>query len=474
VNSSAPLPPGPRLPMAIQTMLTWGPWGEQVFDLVHRRYGDVFTARFAPTGTIVFLANPADVKDVFTGDATVFHAGEGNELLAPVLGERSVLVTDEQEHMYRRKLMLPLFHGEAVRQYAQIIRELTDAEIDRWPLGSKFKLHQRMRALTFEVILRAVIGVSDGPRLDSFRATMPALADVGGLEMLLWLWPALGHVWPWSRYRRAHQAANALLRGEIAARRADPALAERRDILSLLLQTRDEAQGGLDDEDLRDQIVTLLLAGHETTSTALAWAVECLLRNPAVLARATAAAHEGDDAYLDAVAQETLRLRPVITAVARKLTAPATIAGYELPAGVVVAPAIGVIHQSPVLYPRPREFKPERFLDDRTPSYAWIPFGGGIRRCLGAAFAQLEMRVVLETLLTRVQLAPADRRPELRRTRHITSVPGRGVRVIVESREPRAPAGARPGPRSQRESSAGPTATNPSSTNPIRQTTPTA
>ncbi len=428
------LPPGPPLPLALQTVLAWSPRGDDVLAFCHRRYGDVFTVRAFPTGTMVFVADPAVVKDVFTGSPAIFHAGEGNDVLEPVLGPRSVLLLDESPHLWRRKLMLPMFHGEAVRQYAEIVDEVAEGEIDRWPIGQRFALHPRMRALTFEVILRAVIGVAGEERLAHFRKTMPSLAAVDNTVMWMWLWPALARVGPWRRYARAQAEANGLLREEIAARRRDPKLTGRRDILSLLVQARDEDGQPLGEEDLRDQLVTLLLAGHETTATALAWAFECLIRSPGVLERARAAAIAGDDQYLDAVAQETLRLRPVVPSIARRLTQPTRVAGYELPAGVVVAPAIGLIHHSEDLYPAAGEFRPERFLDQPVPQYAWIPFGGGTRRCLGAAFAQQEMRLVLRAVLRRVELRPGRRRPERPRTYNIFSVPSRGAEVVCVRR----------------------------------------
>jgi cytochrome P450 len=428
------LPAGPPLPVLLQTILNWGHFGEHWRAACQRRYGDVFKVEDAVDGPTVYVADPAILKEVFTGSPAVFHAGAGNRVLEPVLGKRSVLLTDEQEHLWRRKLMLPMFHGDAVRAYADTVLAVTEESIDAWPLGRRFALHPRMRALTFEVILRAVIGVREPERLEQFRIAMPALAEVGDVEMWMWLWPALSRVGPWRRYARRQRTADALLRDEIRARRADGATRERRDILSLLIAARTDDGEPLDEDDLRDQLVTLLLAGHETTATGLAWAFECLLRNPPVLARAVEAAHNDDDAYLDAVVNETLRLRPVIPAVARKLAQPARVGGHDLPAGIVVSPAISLIHHDERVYESPQTFDPERFLTERPPSYGWIPFGGGTRRCLGAAFAQLEMRLVLRSVLRRAVLRPARRRPDAVRPRHITLVPSRGVQVVLEAR----------------------------------------
>src|SRR3954454_18644572 len=426
------LPPGPRLPKPIQTCFMWGYW-DRYLAACRRRYGDVFTVRAMPMGTLVYFADPAAIKEIFTMPPTTAHAGEAHALLAPVLGERSVLVTDEAEHLRRRELMLALFHGDAVRAYADLIEALTEDELDRWPVGESFALHPRMRELTFEVILRAVFGITGDARLAEMRALLPGLVEIDDVLLLMWLRPELGRVGPWKRWGELKERADALVIDEIRRRRTDPTLEQRNDVLSLLLRA------GMDDElELRDQLITLPLAGHETTATGLAWAFERLTRTPDAHERAIAAAREGDDAYLDAVVQETLRVRPVIFDVLRKLAQPATIAGHDLPAGTVIAAGIGLVQRSAACYPEPRAFRPERFLAGNTPpSYAWIPFGGGTRRCLGAAFAQMEMRVVLRTVLRRTRLRAPSMAPERPRARHITLVPARGSEVIVETRAER-------------------------------------
>jgi cytochrome P450 len=378
----------------------------------------------------VYLADPAAIKQVFTGDPAVLHAGEGNAILGPVLGRRSVLVVDEDAHLWRRKLMLPMFHGEAVRSYAEIVRAVTEHEIDTWPIGTAFGLHRRMQRLTLEVILRAVFGVDDPGRLAALRKALPAITAISTAVELQWVLPWVPDRGPWRRYRETLAHADALLYAEIAARREAPDLDERRDILSLLLQARTDDGEPLGDQEVRDQLVTLLLAGHETTATALAWAFERLLRHPDALARA----REGDDAYLDAVVQETLRNRPVIVDVVRKLQRPVSVGGHDLPAGVTVAPAIALVQRDPEQWPDPEAFRPERFLDGAPPPYSWIPFGGGVRRCLGAAFAQMEMRIVLRAVLERCALRAASPEPERARTRHVTQVPHAGARVVLEAR----------------------------------------
>src|SRR4051812_17818676 len=430
--TAATLPPGPRLPTVAQTLLIGYVWDRWLASC-RRRYGDVFTVRAIPFGEIVYFADPAAIKEIFTSPATTMHAGESNEVLGHVLGERSVLVIDEDEHMRARKAMLPHFHGDAVRAYSDLIERLAEDELDSWPLGEPLRLHDRMRALTFEVILRAVFGVDDAARMSAMRGVLPGLVDLSGPLMLMFAWPELGRVGPWRRWEALKRRADALVVDEIERRRRDPALGERNDILSLLLR------GGMEATDeLRDQLVTLLLAGHETTATALAWAFERLLRTPAAYSAAVAAARAGDDAHLDAVAQEALRVRPVIFDVVRKLARPATIAGIDLPAGVLVAPGIGLVHRDARRYPDPFAFRPERFLEGAAAPYTWIPFGGGVRRCLGAPFAQMEMRVVLRTVLRRARLSAPSPKAEGARTRHVTLVPARGALAVVEAREPRA------------------------------------
>ncbi len=415
------LPPGPRMPMLLQSALTWSR-ARSFFAANQRKYGPVFTIRSLPWGTTVVVNDTQLVKQIFTGDPAVYHAGDGNSLLAPVLGERSVLVLDEDPHLQARKRLLPPFHGDSVRRYGAIVERIVEEEIERWPIGEPFPLHPRMQAVTLEVILQAVIGVTDPVRLRALREALPAAVPTDPTLMAMWVVKPLEYFGRWRHFRRAVEHANTLLRDEIATRRLDPQLDRREDVLSQLVRA-----GETDDEELRDQIMTLLLAGHETTTTALAWAFERLLRNPDVLARA----REGEDAYLDAVVQETLRIRPVIPAVLRQLQAPVELGGWQLPAGVTVMPAIVLMHNDPTLFPEPRRFRPERFLEDGAGStYTWIPFGGGRRRCLGAAFANFEMRVALRTILKRTTLRAERPEDERMRNHHITLIPARGASVV--------------------------------------------
>ena len=427
------LPPGPRLPRLAQAaVVTAAPYAWMAKR--RERYGDVFSSHFPFFGRVVYVADPALVKEVFTGDPQTFHAGEANAtVLGDALGDNSLLTLDEGRHISQRKLLLPPFHGGAVRRYAEVMAEATEREVAGWPVGRAFELRPHMQAITLEVILRAVFGVRDGERMDLFRERIPRLGNLSSvLDWLPVMQRDLGGLTPAARFRKAVAAVDELIYAEIAERRAIGDAADRDDVLTLLLSARHEDGSPMSDIELRDELMTLLTAGHETTATGLSWAFERLLRTPAVMERTLESLD--DDDYLDAVVKETLRVRPVIVDVARKLTRETEVAGWTLPAGTLVLPAIAAIHMRPDLYPSPDEFRPERFLTDGAESYAWIPFGGGVRRCIGASFAQVEMRIVLREVLRRVRLRAHSQRPERPQIRHVTVVPARGCRVVVEER----------------------------------------
>jgi cytochrome P450 family 135 len=428
-------PPGPRLPRLLQAArVTAGPYSWM--EKRRQRYGDVFSSHFPFFGRVVYVADPALVKQVFAGDPAVFHAGAANAtVLGDALGEHSLLTLDEGRHMSQRKLLLPPFHGESVRRYREVMAAAAADEVARWPLKRTFALRPRMQAITLEVILRAVFGVRDGERMDRFRARIPRLGELSSpLDWLPFMQRDLGGLTPAARFRKAVAAVDELIYAEIAERRSlDPDGAEERDdVLTLLLGARHEDGSPMSDVELRDELMTLLTAGHETTATGLSWAFERLLRNPRALERLTESLE--DDEYLDAVVKETLRVRPVVVDVARQLQRDVELGGWSLPAGTLVLPAIAAVHVRPDLYPSPQEFRPERFIDGAAESYAWIPFGGGVRRCIGASFAQVEMRVVLREVLRRVRLRAPSQRPERPQVRHVTVVPARGCRVTVEER----------------------------------------
>lgn len=426
------LPPGPPLPPPVQAALMLHFWPRFV-SACRRRYGDVFTLRVSAMGTMVYLADPADIKVVFAGDPTIFHAGEANSVLSTLLGESSVLVIDEDEHHQRRRQMLPPFHRDAVARQTEIMSEIAAANITGWPVGTSFPVAPKMAEVTLEVILRTVIGASDPARLAALRAVMPRLLSVGPWETLALAVPGLQRRRPWRSLQRNIEEADRLLYAEIADRRADPQLATRTDVLAMMMRSADKGGHTMTDRQLRDQLMTLLAAGHETTATALSWALERLTRHPAVLDKAVRAARDGDDDYLDAVAKETLRIRPVVFDVGRVLKQPVELAGYRLPAGVMVAPGIGLVHERDDVYPGADRFDPDRMLGAPLGPTTWLPFGGGNRRCLGATFAMVELRVVLREILRRVDLFTTTAGDERQRVKHVTLVPHRGARICVRA-----------------------------------------
>lgn len=424
------LPPGPPLPALVQAGLVWvAPL--RYLLLCHRRYGDRFTVRISGLGDIVYLTDRDDVRAVLRGDPAIFHAGEANLPIAEILGTRSVLVVDDKEHRRIRGMMLPAFHGDSVRKQVAEMVAITTDEVTRWPVGEPFPVLARMQAITLEVILRTVIGVHDESRLAALRTALPPLVEVGSPLELLPPPRLLRNVGLWRRRKQHKIRAYALLREEIARCRQDPALASRSDAMAMLLRSVDDTGQPMPDDELIDQLLTLLLAGHETTATALSWTFERLIRNPALLTRTAQAALQGDDTWLDAVCKESLRIRPVVYQIGRKLTAPVELAGHHLPTGTIVAPYINLIHRDPLAYPDPEEFRPQRFLDQRLDTSVWLPFGGGVRRCLGATFAQIEMRTVLREVLRRVELVPTTAPDEAIKVRHVTLVPRRGAMVNI-------------------------------------------
>jgi cytochrome P450 len=402
---------------------------------LQRRHGDIFSVSFPYFGRVVYVADPTLVKAVFTGSPEQFHAGEANAtVLEPALGPNSVLTLDDAPHMQQRKLLLPPFHGERIERYGELMREITLREMESWPVGEPFALRRHTQRITLAVIMRAVFGVHDEERLARFEGLIETFASrVNAITAFPMLRRNLGRWSPWPRFLRAREALDEFIYEEIALRRSEVESGEEGhdDVLSLLLSARHDDGSPMSDEELRDELVTVLGAGHETTATALAWAMERLLRTPRALQALRESLAAGEDDYLDATIKETLRARPVIVDVARKLTAPASIGGYELPAGTFVMPAIAAMHYREDLFPNPEEFRPERFLDGKPDTYVWIPFGGGVRRCIGAAFAEYEMRIVLRAILERAELSAPDPKPEKVKVRNITLAPGKGTLVSL-------------------------------------------
>jgi cytochrome P450 len=427
------LPPGSKAPAPLQAArYVRDPLG--FLTRYRERYGDVFSVRFPFFGRIVYVASPELVKAVFTGSPAVFHAGEANAtLLEPALGPNSVLTLDDEAHMRQRKLLLPPFHGERVRRYGALIEEVTRRDMATWPIGEPFALRPHTQRITLAVILRAVFGIGDEARIDRATRLIDRFSDrVTTIVRFPFLRRDLGPRSPWRSFLRARAELDAFIYEEIALRRAEAGDEEREDVLSLLLRARHEDGSPMTDAELRDELVTVVGAGHETTATGLAWAMERLLRTPRALGRLRESLAAGRGDYLEATVKETLRARPVIIDVARKLTAPATVGGYELPAGSFVVPAIAAVHLREDLYPEPEQFRPERFLEAGADTYAWIPFGGGVRRCAGAAFAEFEMRVVLRELVTRAALRVTDSAAEKVKIRNITLAPEHGTTVVLE------------------------------------------
>ena len=434
-SSAVRMPPGPPLPRVLQT-LGFLLVNARFLDACRRRYGDVVTFRTLFDPGFVMLFDPDAVKQVFRGPPDRLRAGEANAVLGPVVGPNSVLLLDGEEHLRQRRLMLPPFHGERMKAYEAVMRDAADRQIDEWPRGEPFRLLPSMQSLTLDVIMHAVFGVEEGTRQDELKRRVRAMVDPVGTRLGVLAMVLLGGRFGTSRavegFEDRRREVDALIYEEIARRRAAPDLEEREDVFSMLVLARDEDGHGMTDPELRDELVTLLVAGHETTATALSWAFELLLRNPPVMARLRASLADGDDAYLDAVAKETLRLRTVIAGVGRVVRGePFEVGGYTIPPGTEINPSVAGIHRRADRYQDPRAFRPERFLGPDAPdSYTWLPFGGGTRRCLGASFAMLEMRVVIRRVLERAELRPVGRRAERGIRKGVTFVPKRGVRVV--------------------------------------------
>jgi cytochrome P450 len=390
-------------------------------DHCQRRYGDYFTLRL-PNRTTVISSDPEAVKTVFTADPDHLLAGRSNAILQPLLGDRSVLLLDGREHLRQRRLLLPPFHGERMQAYAETMREVAEREVASWPRGRSFAVQPSMQAITLEVILRTVFGLSDEERLERVGAPLRRVLDATASPARLFALQVTSsedphQLSPWGRFKALVAEADRVVYEELSDRRSQPG---------------DEEGRPLTDLELRDELMTLLMAGHETTATALSWTLERLVRHPATLDRLLAEHRAGDTAFLDATIKESLRLRPVIPAVGRYLTAPLEIGGQTLPADAYLSLSVYLLHRRPDLYPDPDAFRPERFLERQPGTYEWIPFGGGMRRCLGASFALFEMRIVLQAILDQVSLRPQSGRGERTGRRAVTLVPSRGARIAVE------------------------------------------
>jgi cytochrome P450 family 135 len=429
------LPPGPRWPSLLQSIALVR-FRHRFVPAMHERYGDVFTVRIIPKGSaLVLFTRPGHAKEICAGDPEEFHAGKGNAILGPIMGEHSLLLQDGAEHKRARRLLMPAFNGAALRGYESVVRDLARQEVERWRPGTPFRSLDRMNALTLEVILRVVFGVTDESTLSRLRPLVNKTVDISPAVLLGWGYPVLQRFGPWKATVDNQRALDDVIYTEIASRRTASDLHERTDVLSRLLAVGDtEGEQPLADTELRDQLVTLLLAGHETTATALAWTLYELGRDSAQLEKARTAADADDHDHLEAVLKESMRLHPVIPMVVRHLMRPATIGGIDLPAGANIGPSIIISHAREDNHRSPESFRPERFLDGEVAPNTWIPFGGGVRRCIGAGFSLMEGVAVLREVLARYDVTlPAGSR-DYPRVRNITSVPRPGARIVVHPR----------------------------------------
>jgi cytochrome P450 len=433
--TTLPLPPGPAQSKAVQTI---GWWTRPISFLERgrRRYGKRFTVRLLQTPPFVMLSDPEEVRQVFTAPPEVLHPGEGARILEPVIGSNSVILLDEAAHLEQRKLMLPAFHGERMQRLAGLMAEVAEREAEGWPRGEPVELHPRMQDLALEVILRAAFGLDPGPRLDALRSRLTSVLALGArpLGMLPFLQRDWGGRGPWARFVRLREEIDALLFELIDERRADHG--DRDDVLAMLLEARHEDGSPMTERELRDELMTLLVAGHETTASELAWAFERLVRTPEVLSRLVEEVDSGDgEAYLTATIQETLRARPVLpNAAPRLVKQEITVGGWTYAPGTCLVPNAYLVHHDPDLYPDPYAFRPERFLEEPPGTYTWIPFGGGRRRCLGASFALMEMKIVLRAVLSTSRVTAGAEAAETSRRRAITLSPRAGASAVLRDR----------------------------------------
>ena len=442
----AGLPPGPSYPSALQAVGFW----TRPFAFLRQcrqRYGGRFTIKLPATPPFVMLTDPAEVKAVFTAPPDVLRPGQGARVLEPILGANSVILLDEGAHMEQRKLMLPAFHGERMERLAGLMEEVAVEELAALPRDLPVELHPRMQDLTLKIVLRAVFGLDPGPRFEALRQRLQTMLTFGDRPISLMPPPPESlaaklaeRVGPFAEFVRNQEEVDELIFALIAERRAEGEASERNDVLEMLLEARHEDGTPMSEQEIRDELLTLLVAGHETTATTLAWAFERLGREPRALERLIEEVDGEDDAYLTATIQETLRTRPVLPNVAPRLVVqPIEVGGWDYPAGCCLVPNGYLIHHDPAIYPDPFAFRPERFLEEPPGTYTWIPFGGGRRRCLGASFAMLEMKVVLRGALRTLELRPGAR-AEVARRRNITVRPAGGATAVVSEREPAAAA----------------------------------
>jgi cytochrome P450 len=462
------LPPGPSRSPLLQ-LERWVNSPVEFMEECARRYGDAFTLRFPGNPPFILFSHPEAVREIFTADPDALHAGPANRALEAFLGRGSILLMDGQRHLRERRLMQPPFHGDRMRAYGAAMRDATGRAIAQWPIGERFPIHKKMQALTMEVILQTVLGIDSRDRLDRFHALLTRVLDLGADKSVLFFNIMLdpekltrlfsvgtkplelgplridwGRALPWNTVSRLRNDLDGLLYAELARRKAE-GTAGREDILSMLLDTRDEENKAMSDGELRDELLTFLTAGHETSATTLSWTFHRVLESPEVhaklreeLRRVVGSGPLDPELvsrleYLDATLKEAMRLNPITPVVGRMLQRPMRIGGWELPAGVNVQPCIYLTHRRPELWPEPERFHPDRFLGKRVSPYEYFPFGGGVRRCLGQAFSLYEMKIILAEIFRRVALRPAPGHTVRLIRRGLTFTPSEGMPVIVDA-----------------------------------------
>ncbi len=442
------LPPGPRTPVALQT-IGWWARPTAYLERCRAEFGHRFTVRLAAQRPFVMISDPAELKQVFTAPPEVLHPGEGGKILEPIVGPNSILLLDEDKHLAQRRLVLPAFGGARMARLEGVVSEVTEREIASWPRDEDFAAHPHMQRLTMEVILRAVFGLEPGPRLEALRDALSGMLEFGfsPVSLLPPLQRSFGGRGAYARFMRNRAHADELIYGEIAQRRAeieaelgtDPAAGAEPsgdDVLAAFIGATHEDGAPMSDEEIHDELLTLLVAGHETTATSLAWGVERLSRHPDKLARLAEESRAGDDdEYLTAVVREILRRRPTLpTAQPRTVKKPIEVGDWSYPVDVHLMPCTWLVHHDPAIYPDPFAFQPERFCGVEPGTYTWLPFGGGRRRCAGANFAILEMKVVLRELMRQATLEPSTAPNETVVRRAITIAPSAGGRITLRER----------------------------------------
>ena len=450
--SALKLPDGPQTLPLIQT-LEWMAHPLEYMEACAQRYGDIFTLRLGPVFTPqIFVSNPQAIQQIFTTDPKQLDSGEAAGIKSPLLGQQSLLALDGKPHQRQRKLLTPPLHGERMQAYGQLICDITKQVTNQWLFDEPFSVLSSMQVISFQVILKAVFGLDEGPRSEKLKEMLIAILNPKKplLRVLMLLFPFLrrdlGSWSPWGNFMRKRHQIDELIYAEIRERKEQPD-PSRSDILSLMMSAHDEQGQPMTDVELRDELMTLLVAGHETTATSLSWALYWIHHVPQVrekLLQELDTLGENPDPntifrlpYLNAVCSETLRLYPVATlALNRVVKSPLKIMNYQLEPGILLTPCIYLTHHREDLYPDPKQFKPERFLSRQFTQYEYLPFGGGNRRCIGMALALFEMKLVLATVLSRWQMELADSKPVQPVRKGLLLGPSGGVPMMVKGMRP--------------------------------------